>query len=127
MGDTLQEKMLKQMMAAYESKSRDWEYEDEEDTWSDFDREDDEEYEAGTEYAVILMDELTENNLDSHILLKYPEIANWWGTVLKDRNFRAEKKRKAEEKRRKAEEDARARELLVSRLTPEERRLLRIK
>jgi hypothetical protein len=73
------------------------------------------------------MDELTANNLDSHILLKYPRIADWWGKVLTTRKKKEEKRRWVEEKKRKEEEDKRAREVLVARLTPEERRLLGVK
>jgi hypothetical protein len=133
MGDdtTLQEKMLKELMGMYQDKSQDWVYsldEVEDNRWSDFDRDDEEEnYSTSTEYAVILMDELTENNLDSHILLKYPKIADWWGSVLKERKKKAEALRKREEARRQKEEDKRAREVLVARLTPEERRLLGVK
>jgi hypothetical protein len=118
-------------MGMYQDKSQDWVYsldEVEDNRWSDFDRDDEEEnYSTSTEYAVILMDELTANNLDSHILLKYPKIANWWGGVLKERKKKAEALRKREEARRQKEEDKRAREVLVARLTPEERRLLGVK
>jgi hypothetical protein len=79
------------------------------------------------EFAVTLMDELTENGLDSHILLKYPKIADWWGSVLKDRKKKAEAQRKREEARRKKEEDQRARDAVLARLTPEEKRLLGVK
>lgn len=92
--------------------------------WEDPNEDDPEDSEA---IAIRLMDALTENNLDSYILLKDPVIAEWWGNIVKARNFQAEKKRKAEEAQRKKQEDARAREELLSRLTPEERRLLGIK
>ena len=125
--------MAKVIMDIYSRKNV-WDYESaltdddeiDEDRWADFDC-DDEEDNTGTEYAVILMDELTANNLDSHVLLKYPEIANWWGTVLKERKKKAEALRKREEAQRKKEEDARARESLLARLTPEEKRLLGVK
>jgi hypothetical protein len=123
-------KILKDLMRAYDSKSRSWEYET-----SDFDEEVEEdgfwevEEDDGytSDFAVILMDELTTNNLDSHVLLKYPKIADWWGGILKERKKKAEALRKREEARRKKEEDARARESLLARLTPEERRLLGVK
>lgn len=124
------DEMAKMIMGMYESKTKDWMYAaDEYDMAVADDRwwEEEEIEEASTEYAVILMDELTANNLDSHILLKYPEIADWWGSVLRERKKKAEAKRKKEEARRKKEEDARARESLLARLTPEERRLLGVK
>ena len=131
MGDEYKDKVLRELMGMYQDKSQDWVYsldEVEDNRWSDFDRDDEEEnYSTSTEYAVILMDELTANNLDSHILLKYPKIANWWGGVLKERKKKAEALRKREEARRQKEEDKRAREVLVARLTPEERRLLGVK
>ena len=131
MGDEYKDKVLRELMGMYQDKSQDWVYsldEVEDNRWSDFDRDDEEEnYSTSTEYAVILMDELTANNLDSHILLKYPKIANWWGGVLKERKKKAEALRKREETRRQKEEDKRAREVLVARLTPEERRLLGVK
>lgn len=92
--------------------------------WEDPNEDDPEDHEA---IAIRLMDALTENNLDSYILLKDPVIAEWWGNIVKARNYQAEKKRKAEEAQRKKDEDARARAELLSRLTPEERRLLGIK
>ena len=94
------------------------------DDWEDPNEDDLEDHEA---IAIRLMDALTENNLDSYILLKDPVIAEWWGNIVKARNYQAEKKRKAEEAQRKKEEDERARAELLSRLTPEERRLLGIK
>lgn len=124
------EEMAEMIMGIYESKNKDWMYASDEDDIAVADDqwwEEEEIEEASTEYAVILMDELTANNLDSHVLLKYPEIANWWGSVLKERNKKAEAKRKKEEARIKKEEDARARDLLLSRLTPEEKRLLGVK
>ena len=131
MDDEHKDKILRELMGMYQDKSQDWVYsldEVEDNRWSDFDRDDEEEnYSTSTEYAVILMDELTANNLDSHILLKYPKIANWWGGVLKERKKKAEALRKREEARRQKEEDKRAREVLVARLTPEERRLLGVK
>jgi hypothetical protein len=130
MGDEYRDRILKDLMRAYDSKNRSWEYET-----SDFDEEveedgfweveEDDSYTS--DFATILMDELTENNLDSHVLLKYPKIANWWGSVLRVRKKNAEALRKREEARRKKEEDARARESLLARLTPEERRLLGVK
>jgi len=130
MGDGYKDEMIEHLMKIYQDKTKDWVYlsDVEEDRWSDFDRDDEEEYNSSsTEYAAILMDELTANNLDSHILLKYPKIANWWGSVLKERKKKAEALRKREEARRQKEEDKRAREVLVARLTPEERRLLGVK
>lgn len=124
------DEMAKMIMGMYESKTKDWMYASDEDDMAVADDqwwEEEEIEEASTEYAVILMDELTANNLDSHILLKYPEIADWWGSVLRERKKKAEAKRKKEEARRKKEEDARARESLLARLTPEERRLLGVK
>lgn len=130
MGDEYRDKILKDLMRAYDSKNRSWEYET-----SNFDEEVEEdgfwavveEEEDDKEFATILMDELTENNLDSHVLLKYPKIADWWGSVLRERKKKAEALRKREEARRKKEEDAHARESLLARLTPEEKRLLGIK
>ena len=131
MDDEHKDKILRQLMGMYQDKSQDWVYsldEVEDNRWSDFDRDDEEEnYSTSTEYAVILMDELTANNLDSHILLKYPKIANWWGGVLKERKKKADALRKREEAKRKAEEDKHARESLLARLTPEEKRLLGVK
>lgn len=113
----------------YTKQSRGWAYDDDIIVSADEDNfwesEDDEEVDA--EFATILMDELTANGLDSHILLKYPAIADWWGSVLKDRKKKAEALRKREEAKRKREEDKHARESLLARLTPEERRLLGVK
>ena len=119
------DKMLKELMGIYDSKGRSWEYEDDvvevnDNFWET-------EESVDPEFAIILMDELTANNLDSHILLKYPQIADWWGSVLKVRKKNAEALRKREEAKRKAEEDKRARDALLARLTPEERRLLGVK
>jgi hypothetical protein len=135
MGDGYKDEMIEHLMKIYQDKSQDWILdidEVDEDRWSDFDRDSDEEIEDDLEddferVSTILMDELTENNLDSHILLKYPRIADWWGGVLKQRKEKEEKRRWVEEKKRKEEEDKRAREALVARLTPEERRLLGVK
>jgi len=143
MGDEYKDRIIKDLMDMYQDKTKDWIYvsdddeEIDEDRWSDFDRDDEEEDDAdigywgqkddNLEFAVILMDELTANNLDSHILLKYPKIAKWWGKVLTTRKKEEEKRRWVEEKKRKEEEDKRAREALVARLTPEERRLLGVK
>jgi hypothetical protein len=135
MGDGYKDEMIEHLMKIYQDKSQDWILdidEVDEDRWSDFDRDSDEEIEDDLEddfegVSTILMDELTENNLDSHILLKYPRIADWWGGVLKQRKEKEEALRKREEARRQKEEDKRAREVLVARLTPEERRLLGVK
>ena len=135
MSKKTQAEMIKYLKEVYDSKSRGWEYETsdidyEEDKWADFDSDDEEDLEDDFEFAAVatlLMDELTANNLDSHILLKYPKIADWWGSVLRERKRKEEAKRKREEAKRKREEDERARELLLSRLSPEERRLLGIK
>lgn len=124
------EEIAKIFLDMYDQKNKNWMYASDEDDMAKADDQwwDEEEIEEpSTEYAVILMDELTANNLDSHILLKYPEIANWWGSILKERNKKADAKRKKEEARLRKEEDARARESLLARLTPEERRLLGIK
>lgn len=117
------DEMAKYIMDLYENKSRSWVYDDEL-------QDDEEPYDEGdvdAEFATILMDELTANGLDSHILLKYPEIADWWGGVLKERKKKADALRKREEAKRKAEEDKHARESLLARLTPEEKRLLGVK
>jgi hypothetical protein len=136
MGDGYKDRIIKDLMDMYQDKTKDWIYvsddDDEEDRWSDFDSDSDEEIEDDLEddfegVSTILMDELTANNLDSHILLKYPRIADWWGGVLKQRKEKEDKRRWVEEKKRKEEEDKRAREALVARLTPEERRLLGVK
>jgi hypothetical protein len=121
--DRYQDKMLKELMGIYDSKGRSWEYDEEIDT----DTEEWEDEEVDAEFATILMDELTANGLDSHILLKYPQIADWWGGVLKDRKKKEEALRKREEAKRKAEEDRHARESLLARLTSEEKRLLGVK
>lgn len=77
--------------------------------------------------AETLMDELERNGLDSYIVLKDPEIGEWWNKI-KTRRAEAEAaKRKAEAAKRKKEEDARAKKALLDRLTPEEKRLLGIK
>lgn len=89
------------------------------------DEEDEDNYD--NEFAIILMDEITENNLDSHILLKYPQIANWWSDVLKERKRKEDAKRKVEAAKRKAEKDKHDRDSLLARLTPEEKRLLGVK
>jgi len=121
------DKILKELMSVYDSKGRSWEYEDDvvevdvdDNFWET-------EESVDPEFATILMDELTANGLDSHILLKYPEIADWWGGVLKERKKKEEALRKREEARRKKEEDKRALDALLARLTPEERRLLGVK
>jgi hypothetical protein len=139
MDDKIKDEMIEYLMKMYRDKTEDWVFgvadEDvdlDDDRWSDFDSYSDEDEEDDLEddfegVSTILMDELTANNLDSHILLKYPRIADWWGNILTTRKKKEEKKRKAEEARRKKEEDARARESLLARLTPEERRLLGVK
>lgn len=129
----MRDEVVKRLMEIYIDKSKGWEYnvadDDEEveaDTFWD-EAEDDEELVNGEKFAIILMDELTENNLDSHIILKYPKIADWWGGVLKERKRKEDARIKREEAKRQKEEDARAKAELLSRLTPEERRLLGIK
>lgn len=94
------------------------------DDWEDPNDEDPEEFEA---IAIRLMDILTENKLDSYAILKDPIIAEWWGMIVKERAKKAKKLRKIEEAQRQQEEDERARQSLLARLTPEERRLLGIK
>ena len=130
MGDEYKDRILKDLMDIYQDKTKDWVYvsDDVEEDNADigyWGQKQDVDY--NSEFAVILMDELTENNLDSHILLKHPKIADWWGSVLKQRKEKEEKRRWVEEKKRKEEEDKRARKVLVARLTPEERRLLGVK
>jgi hypothetical protein len=134
MDNETKDEMIEHLMKMYRDKTEDWVFgvvdddeEIDEDRWSDFDSYSDEEEEDDREFATILMDELTSNNLDSHVLLKYPKIADWWGKILTARKKKAEALRKREEARRKKEEDARARESLLARLTPEERRLLGVK
>jgi hypothetical protein len=134
MDDEHKDRVLRELMKIYQDKSQDWLLdidEVDEDRWSDFDSYSDEEEDDLEDdfegVSTILMDELTANNLDSHILLKYPRIADWWGKVLTTRKKKEEKRRWVEEKKRKEEEDKRAREALVARLTPEERRLLGVK
>ena len=77
--------------------------------------------------AARLMDVLVENKLDSYVLLKDSEIAEWWSGVLKERKAKEERRRKREEAKRKKQEEDRARAELLARLTPEEKRLLGIK
>lgn len=124
------DEMTKYIMDLYDQKNKQWMYASDEDDITvtvDGDSFWETEESVDPEFATILMDELTANGLDSHILLKYPQIADWWGSVLKVRKKNAEALRKREEAKRKAEEDARARESLLARLTPEERRLLGVK
>lgn len=106
----------------FPSENEDWEYPS--DDWEDPNDEDPEEFEA---IAIRLMDILTENKLDSYAILKDPIIAEWWGMIVKERAKKAKKLRKIEEAQRQQEEDERARQSLLARLTPEERRLLGIK
>jgi hypothetical protein len=127
MDDEHKDKILRELMDMYQDKNQGWMYDSDEEVEEDgfWEVEEDDSYTS--DFATILMDELTANNLDSHVLLKYPKIANWWGSVLRVRKKNAEALRKREEARRKKEEDKRAREVLVARLTPEERRLLGVK
>ena len=130
MDDEHKDKILRDLMDMYQDKNQGWMYasdDDDEEVEEDgfWEVEEDDGYTS--DFAVILMDELTANNLNSHILLKHPKIADWWGSVLRVRKKNAEALRKREEARRQKEEDKRAREVLVARLTPEERRLLGIK
>lgn len=124
------DEMIKSLMDMYTKQSKGWAYDDdiivsadEDNFWESEDIEE----EVDAEFATILMDELTANNLDSHILLKYPAIADWWGSVLKERKKKEDALRKREEAKRKREEDKHARDALLARLTPEERRLLGVK
>jgi len=121
------DEVAKMLMDMYDSKNRSWMYASDEEDLEITEAYYEDEESVDAEYATILMDELTENGLDSHILLKYPKIADWWGGILKERKKKAEALRKREEARRKKEEDARARESLLARLTPEEKRLLGVK
>lgn len=74
-----------------------------------------------------VMRELERNGIETAIILRDTEVAEWWGAVkAEERRVEAERKRKEDEKRRK-EEDKRKRDELLSRLTPEEKRLLGIK
>lgn len=121
------DEMIKSLMDMYTKQSKGWAYDDDIIVSADEDNFWETEESVDPEFAIILMDELTANNLDSHILLKYPQIADWWGSVLKVRKKNAEALRKREEAKRKREEDKHARESLLARLTPEERRLLGVK
>ena len=121
------DEMIKSLMDMYTKQSKGWAYDDDIIVSADEDNFWETEESVDPEFAIILMDELTANNLDSHILLKYPQIADWWGSVLKVRKKNAEALRKREEAKRKAEEDKHARDALLARLTPEERRLLGVK
>lgn len=121
------DEMIKSLMDMYTKQSRGWAYDDDIIVSADEDNFWETEESVDPEFAVILMDELTANGLDSHILLKYPQIADWWGSVLKVRKKNAEALRKRLEAARKQAEDARARESLLARLTPEEKRLLGVK
>lgn len=114
--------LARTLLDAY-TKSDVWQYGEEYN--DEYDEEDEDIYD--NEFATILMDELTANNLDSHILLKYPNIANWWGDVLNERKRKEAAKRKAEAAKRKKEADEHARKSLLARLTPEEKRLLGVK
>jgi len=127
MGDEYRDRILKDLMDIYQDKNQGWMYDSDEEVEEDgfWEVEEDDGYTS--DFATILMDELTANNLDSHVLLKYPKIADWWGSVLRVRKKNAEALRKREEARRQKEEDKRARESLLARLTPEERRLLGVK
>jgi hypothetical protein len=111
-------------------------YTNEEDEYQDYDEEDqfdeDDESDEDDPYniesmAIRMMDVMVENNIDSFILLKDPIVARWWADILQERKRIAEKKQRREEAVRKAQEDERARAELLSRLTPEEKRLLGIK
>lgn len=77
--------------------------------------------------AETLMDELERNGLDSFVVLKDPNIGEWWGAIKAKRKEVEELERKKAEAKRKKEEDARAKKALLDRLTPEEKRLLGIK
>ena len=92
--------------------------------WEDPNDEDPEDFEA---IAIRLMDLLTENKLDSYVILKDPIIAEWWGGIVKSRIAKEEKQRKIDEEKRRKAEDDHARQSLLARLTPEERRLLGLK
>ena len=74
-----------------------------------------------------LMDELVANGLESYIILKHPEVSKWWTEVTRERTRVENARRLEQEKKRKEKEDKRKRADIISRLTPEERRLLGVK
>lgn len=96
---------------------------DEDPTWGDEEEDEDLDFES---IATRLMDELAAHNLDVLVAIKDTEIGEWWASVTKHRRIIAERERQREEERRRLEEDERARKELLSRLTPEEKRLLGI-
>lgn len=124
--------IIRNLSTQYDSRlpytDEDYQDYDEEDQFDDEDDESDEDDPYNIEsMAIRIMDVMVENNIDSFILLKDPIVARWWGDILQERKRIAEKKQRREEAVRKAQEDERARAELLSRLTPEEKRLLGIK
>lgn len=116
------------LMKYCKEKEDDEEDEDEDELWiDDWEDPNDTEPETHEAIAIRLMDALTENKLDSYIILKDAIIAEWWGEILNGRAKNAEKQRQIDEAKRKSEEDARARAELLRRLTADEKRLLGIK
>lgn len=74
--------------------------------------------------AEAVMDELVANELEDLLIVKNLEVGEWWSGVLAARKKVAELKRQKELAMQKAEDDYRAKQELLSRLTPEEKRLL---
>ena len=144
MGDDVysKEAMIDLMMKMYEDKTT-YQYEDEEEDDVDYDEvvdvnyDDDDYFNAYGEkatrshsYRTIadkLMRELVANGLETMIMLKDDDVREWWTEVLKEEKRKADEAARKAEAKRKREEDARAKAELISRLTPEERRLLGIK
>lgn len=77
--------------------------------------------------AEILMRELEKFGKADFVILGNDEIQHWWTKVKTKEREKLEAIKRREEVIRKIEEDARAKEALLARLTPEEKRLLGIK
>lgn len=77
--------------------------------------------------AETLMRELVANEIESHVLLKDDDIRDWWTGILKEEARKAEEARRREEARIKREKDKQLKADVLSRLTPDEKRVLGLK
>ncbi len=76
--------------------------------------------------AEAIMRELVGNGLEDLILIKNDEVREWWGDIVAEENRVRTANEKAEAERIKKLEDIKSLKELMSRLTPEEKRLLKI-
>lgn len=77
--------------------------------------------------ADAVMRELVANGIEDMILIKNDDVREWWGDIVAEEKRKAEAEARKERERQKKLEDIKALKALMERLTPEEKRLLKMK